>query len=113
MRFHWPQQIPGCPLERERVRAISDPSHDQRLVQPLTTGGRPTPPLGRMSFTSGINRSTGSVVIPVDNRSAEMKQPHTEQTLEQTETQQNTGNHKKPGTPDEHGADRFGGQCDR
>ncbi len=38
-----------------------------------------------------------------------MKQPHTEQTLEHTETQQNTGNHKKPGTPDEHGADRFGG----
>jgi hypothetical protein len=62
-----------------------------------------------MSFTSGINRSTGSVVIPVDNRSAAMKQPHTEQTLEHTETQQNTGNHKKPGTPDEHGADRFGG----
>jgi hypothetical protein len=62
-----------------------------------------------MSITSGINRSTGSVVIPVDNRSAEMKQPHTEQTLEHTETQQNTGNHKKPGTPDEHGADRFGG----
>jgi hypothetical protein len=62
-----------------------------------------------MCFTSGINRSTGSVVIPVDNRSAAMKQPHTEQTLEHTETQQNTGNHKKPGTPDEHGADRFGG----
>ena len=38
-----------------------------------------------------------------------MKQPHTEQTLEHTETQQNTGNHKKPGTLDEHGADRFGG----
>jgi hypothetical protein len=38
-----------------------------------------------------------------------MKQPHTEQSVEHTETQQNTGNHKKPGTPDEHGADRFGG----
>ena len=38
-----------------------------------------------------------------------MKQPHTEQSVEHTETQQNTGNHKKPGTADEHGADRFGG----
>ena len=38
-----------------------------------------------------------------------MKQPHTEQTVEHTETQQNTGNHKKPGAPDKHGADRFGG----
>ena len=38
-----------------------------------------------------------------------MKQPHTEQTIDHTETQQNTGNHKKPGAPDDHGADRFGG----
>jgi hypothetical protein len=38
-----------------------------------------------------------------------MKQPHTEQSIEHTETQQNTGNHKKPGSKDEHGADRFGG----
>jgi hypothetical protein len=38
-----------------------------------------------------------------------MKQPHTEQTVEHTETQQNTGNHKKPDAPDRHGADRFGG----
>jgi hypothetical protein len=51
----------------------------------------------------------GSVVTSAGNRSTAMKQPHTEQTLEHTETQQNTGNHKKPGTPDEHGADRFGG----
>ena len=29
-----------------------------------------------------------------------MKQPHTEQTVEHTETQQNTGNHKKPDAPD-------------
>jgi len=28
---------------------------------------------------------------------------------EHTETQQNTGNHKKPDAPDKHGADRFGG----
>jgi hypothetical protein len=26
-----------------------------------------------------------------------------------TSDQQNTGNHKKPGQPDTHGADRFGG----
>jgi hypothetical protein len=38
-----------------------------------------------------------------------MKQPHTEQSIEHSEDHQNTGNHKKPGTPDEHGADRFGG----
>jgi len=38
-----------------------------------------------------------------------MKQPHTEQSVEHTETQQNTGNHKKPDAPDAHGADRFGG----
>ena len=38
-----------------------------------------------------------------------MKQPHTEESVQHTETQQNTGNHKKPGAPDEHGADRFGG----
>jgi hypothetical protein len=38
-----------------------------------------------------------------------MKQPHTEQTVAHTENQQNTGNHKQPGTPEEHGADRFGG----
>jgi hypothetical protein len=39
-----------------------------------------------------------------------MKQPHTEQSVEHTEkNQQNTGNHKKPGASDEHGADRFGG----
>lgn len=38
-----------------------------------------------------------------------MKQPHTESTVEHTETQQNTGNHKKPDAPDKQGADRFGG----
>jgi hypothetical protein len=38
-----------------------------------------------------------------------MKQPHTQQSVDHTENQQNTGNHKKPGAPDEHGADRFGG----
>ncbi len=38
-----------------------------------------------------------------------MKQPNTEQTVEHSDTQQNTGNHKKPDAPDTHGADRFGG----
>ena len=38
-----------------------------------------------------------------------MKQPHTEQSIEHTEGQQNTGNHKKPGAPDAGGADRTGG----
>jgi hypothetical protein len=38
-----------------------------------------------------------------------MKQPHTEHSVAHSEDQQNTGNHKKPGTPDEQGADRFGG----
>ena len=38
-----------------------------------------------------------------------MRQPHTEQTIEHTDGQQNTGNHKKPGAPDQGGADRFGG----
>jgi hypothetical protein len=37
------------------------------------------------------------------------RQPHTEETVEHTEGQQSTGNHKKPGAPDAHGADRFGG----
>ncbi|HEX2943105.1 MAG TPA: hypothetical protein VHO91_18785 [Rhodopila sp.] len=38
-----------------------------------------------------------------------MKQPHSESTVQHTDTQQNTGNHKKPDAPDAHGADRFGG----
>ncbi|NYZ15989.1 hypothetical protein HL658_25910 [Azospirillum sp. RWY-5-1] len=38
-----------------------------------------------------------------------MKQPHTEQTVKHTDDQQNTGNHKKPDTPDAKGADKFGG----
>lgn len=38
-----------------------------------------------------------------------MKQPHTEQSVEHDETEQNTGNHKKPDAPDAGGADRFGG----
>ena len=38
-----------------------------------------------------------------------MQQPHTEETIEHTEGQQNTGNHKTPGAPDQGGADKFGG----
>jgi hypothetical protein len=38
-----------------------------------------------------------------------MKQPHTEESVKHSDGQQNTGNHKKPGTPEEHGADKFGG----
>jgi hypothetical protein len=38
-----------------------------------------------------------------------MKQSHTEQTIEHTDNQQNTGNHKKPDAPDAKGADKFGG----
>jgi hypothetical protein len=45
----------------------------------------------------------------VEQRSGRMKQPHTEQTVRHTEDEQNTGTHKKPGAPDEKGADRFGG----
>jgi hypothetical protein len=38
-----------------------------------------------------------------------MKQPHTETSIKHTDGQQDTGNHKKPGTADAGGADRFGG----
>jgi hypothetical protein len=43
-----------------------------------------------------------------------MKQPHTEQSVNHTDDQQNTGNHKKshaprPSTPEKDGADRVGG----
>lgn len=38
-----------------------------------------------------------------------MKQKHSEETIEHTDDQQNTGNHKKPGAADAGGADRVGG----
>lgn len=38
-----------------------------------------------------------------------MQQPHTEETIEHTDGQQDTGNHKKPDAPDAGGADKFGG----
>ncbi len=38
-----------------------------------------------------------------------MKQPHSEETIDHTDDEQNTGNHKKPGAPDAGGADKLGG----
>ncbi len=38
-----------------------------------------------------------------------MKQPHSEESIQHTDDQQNTGNHKLPGQPDTGGADRVGG----
>ena len=38
-----------------------------------------------------------------------MKQPHTETGIKHADNQQDTGNHKKPGTEGTDGADRFGG----
>jgi len=42
-------------------------------------------------------------------RTRVMQQPHTEETIEHTDGQQDTGNHKKPGAPDAGGADARGG----
>lgn len=38
-----------------------------------------------------------------------MKQPHTEETIDHSDGEQNTGNHKTPGAADAGGADKFGG----
>ena len=38
-----------------------------------------------------------------------MEQKHTEQSIDHTNGEQNTGNHKVPGKPDAGGADKFGG----
>ena len=38
-----------------------------------------------------------------------MEQKNTEQTIEHTDGEQDTGNHKVPGAPDAKGADKFGG----
>jgi hypothetical protein len=42
-------------------------------------------------------------------RSSAMKQPHSEESIDHTDGQQDTGNHKKPGQPDTGGADKVGG----
>ena len=39
-----------------------------------------------------------------------MKQPHTEDAIEHTDDQQNTGNHKKPDAPDKVGGTRAGAE---
>jgi hypothetical protein len=39
----------------------------------------------------------------------QMEQKHTEGSIEHTDDEQDTGNHKKPGAPDSKGADKFGG----
>ncbi len=38
-----------------------------------------------------------------------MKQPHTEDTIQSTDGEQNTGNHKTPDAPEAGGADKLGG----
>ncbi len=38
-----------------------------------------------------------------------MKQDHTEDSIDHTDGQQNTGNHKRPQAPDANGADKLGG----
>ncbi len=38
-----------------------------------------------------------------------MNQRHSEQGVQHSDGEQNTGNHKKPDAPDAKGADRFGG----
>jgi hypothetical protein len=55
------------------------------------------------------NASCPDVVLPAISGDPRMKQPHTEESAQHSDDQQNTGNHKKPGQPDTHGADRFGG----
>jgi hypothetical protein len=62
-----------------------------------------------MSFAAGVNPAPVHSLLLLATGVNAMKQPHTQQSVEHTETQQNTGNHKKPGAPDQHGADRFGG----
>jgi hypothetical protein len=39
-----------------------------------------------------------------------MKEPHTKESAQHSDDQQNTGKYKKPGQPDTHGADRFTGK---
>jgi len=59
--------------------------------------------------TSDERLPANEAVYPLCLGEFGMKQPHTESTIQHTDDQQNTGNHKKPGSPDAHGADKFGG----
>lgn len=43
------------------------------------------------------------------NGDIHVKQPHTEKTIDHTDGQQNTGNHKAPGSPEAGSADKLGG----
>ena len=56
-----------------------------------------------------MNLGRAGSFLALVNEGTAMKQPHTEEAVEHTDTQQNTGNHKKPGTAEAHGADKFGG----
>ena len=53
-------------------------------------------------------RGDGQAVQPLPPE-AFKPQPHTEETIDHTNGQQNTGNHKTPDAPDKGGADKFGG----
>ena len=60
--------------------------------------------------TAHATSAVGHVMIPGNpERSSAVKQPHTEESIEHTDGQQDTGNHKKPGEPDTGGADKVGG----
>lgn len=61
--------------------------------------------VGRTATRGDPTRSRGTRT----RRGRTMQQTHTEQTIQHTDDQQDTGTHKKPGAIDEKGADRFGG----
>lgn len=67
--------------------------------------------LALASRPPGHATSAAAGVLTVDNpeRSIAMRQPHTEETIDHTDGQQDTGNHKKPDAPDAGGADKVGG----
>ena len=60
--------------------------------------------------TAHATSAAARVLTPGNpERSSAMKQPHTEESIDHTDGQQDTGNHKKPGEPDAGGADKRGG----
>jgi len=66
--------------------------------------------LAELIEKSGLTKARPAQVLSSGNlRRPRMKEPHTEESVQHSDDQQNTGNHKKPGQPDTHGADRFGG----
>jgi hypothetical protein len=74
----------------------------------IRSGMRPEPVSG-MPVAPKLNPALVGPFLLLAAGEMSMKQEHTEETVKHTDTQQNTGNHKKPGAPDERGADRFGG----